>query len=275
LIAIDVDGTLLNSQHGLSTRNEQALRAASEQGVHIVFATGKTFHSTVEIVKKLNLNAPGIYMQGTATYNHDGAIRRQFTLKPAVLRQAITFAEDRGFDVALYSGNRILARSVNNRLRELTTYYHEPLPEPVGPLQNILDTTPFNKMIFVKAGETRQITALRWQLSMQINGSARVVQAGVPDHMEMLPTGASKGAALKMLLKDLGIPTEQAMAIGDAENDIEMIEVAGMGVAVNNAAQAVKDVAQHVVASNDDDGVAEAIERFVLKSNQPAVPAEA
>jgi len=266
LIAIDLDGTLLNSQHQMTERTEKALRAACEKGVQVVLATGKTFNSGVQIVEKLNLNCPAIFMQGTVSYNGDGSLRHQITLDPRIARQVITFAEDRGFMLAIYSGRRILVRKMHRRVEELTTLYHEPLPQAVGSLQNVLDTLPVNKLLAVKPGDGRAINALRWQLKMQINGSARLVNAGIPDMLEILPSGASKGAALKTLIKDLGVPSEAVMAIGDAENDIEMIQLAGMGVAMGNANQAVKDAADVAVASNDEDGVAEAIERYVLQT---------
>lgn len=270
LIAIDLDGTLLNSQHQMTERTENALKVACAKGVQVVLATGKTFNSGVHIVEKLNLNCPAIFMQGTVSYNGDGSLRHQITLDPSIARQVITFAEDRGFMMAVYSGKRILVRHLSKRVEELTTLYHEPLPEAVGSLQNLLDTLPVNKLLAVKPGDGRAINALRWQLKMQINGSARLVNAGIPDMLEILPSGASKGAALKTLIKDLGVPTQAVMAIGDAENDIEMIQLAGIGVAVGNASQAVKDAADVVVASNDSDGVAEAIECYVLQA-EPAV----
>jgi hydroxymethylpyrimidine pyrophosphatase-like HAD family hydrolase len=101
---------------------------------------------------------------------------------------------------------------------------------------------------------------------MQLNGSSRLMQAGVASMMEVMPHGASKGTALKMLLNEMNLTPDKVMALGDGENDIEMIQLAGIGIAVENAAQKVKDAANHVVATNDEDGVADAIERFVLKT---------
>ncbi len=275
LIAIDLDGTLLNSQHQISERTEKALKAAIAQGVQIILATGKTFNSGVHIVEKLKLNSPAIYMQGTISYNSDGSLRHQAVLDPSVARQVITFAEDRDYMVAVYSGKRILVRKLHPRIEELTTLYHEPLPEAVGSLQNVLDSVTVNKLLVVKPNDARAINALRWQLKMQINGAARLVSAGIPDMLEILPTGASKGAALKALIKDLGVASENVMALGDAENDIEMIQLAGIGVAVGNASQIVKDAADVVVADNNSDGVAEAIERYVLIAEpKPELAAE-
>jgi Cof subfamily protein (haloacid dehalogenase superfamily) len=263
LIVVDLDGTLLNSQHQMTERSEQALKAAIEKGAQVVIATGKSRFSGEEVIHRLGLTTPGIYLQGLTIYRPDNSIAFQKTLEPSLARRVITFAEDRGFAMAAYSGNRILVRSLSPGADELASRYHEPLPEEVGPLQNLLDEIPVHKLLALKPGEPRRIKALRWQLQAQLDGQGRLVQA-LDDMLEILPPGASKGAALKVLLKELNIPAERVLAIGDGENDIEMIEVAGIGVAVDNAVPSLKAAADHVVASNDADGVAEAIERFVL-----------
>jgi Cof subfamily protein (haloacid dehalogenase superfamily) len=264
LIAIDIDGTLLNSQHVVTEAVESALKAAMTKGVKVILATGKTYHSGEHLVKQLGLTTPGVYNQGTNIFNADGTLHSQITLDTNVARQVITFAEDRGFIIALYSGRRILVRKLENRIRDLTDKYHEPLAEQVGPLQNVLDSVPINKLLAVYPDDARRVKALRWQLSMQIDRSARLLNAGIPDMLEVMPPGVSKGSGVKTLIKELGIPAEAVLAIGDAENDIEMLQFAGIGVAMGNAPQQVKDVADAVVASNDEDGVAEAVKRFVL-----------
>jgi Cof subfamily protein (haloacid dehalogenase superfamily) len=278
LIAVDVDGTLLNSKSELTGRTESALRKAIEQGVQIVLATGKSRNSTAQIIEKLNLNTHGIYLQGLAVYKGDGSVHWQQTLDPALARQVITFAEDRGFTLIAYSGMRIMVRAMNQDVEDALVKYHEPLPDVVGPLQNVVGDMPIHKLMAV--GEPRGITSLRWHLNLQIGSGGRLMQAGLPQMLEILPPNGSKGAALKMLLKDLRIPAENVLAIGDAENDIEMLQLGGIGVAMGHAGEKVKEAADHVVASNDEDGVAEAIERFVLPPEPPAAedkpsPAEA
>jgi Cof subfamily protein (haloacid dehalogenase superfamily) len=275
LVAVDLDGTLLNSQHEMTPRTESALKAAMSRGVKVVIATGKTIQAADHLLKRLGVNSLGIFNQGTVIYNADGSLHSQQTLEPGIARQVITFAEDRGHQLAIYSGSRILTRQLHDRIEELTTHYHEPMPEVVGPLQNMVGKVPVNKIIAIYPGDGREIKALRWQLTMQLNGSARIMSAGIPDEMEILPAKASKGSALKALLKEFGIPTSQVMAIGDGENDIEMLQLVGLGVAVGNAGSHVKEVAKVVVASNDEDGVAEAIERFVLNARQPEAAVEA
>ena len=271
LVAIDLDGTLLNSQHALNERTEQAINAAVTQGVKIILATGKTRSSALDIIKQLKLDTPGIYAQGLVIHAADGSIVEQTTLNSNIIRQVITFAEDRGFSLVAYSGTRTLVRARNHDT-SIFVEYGEPEPEVVGPLQNILDETPINKIAAIDRSDPRRVTALRWQLQMQINGAARLMQAGVPEMVEILPSGASKGITFKKLLKTLDITLGQTLAIGDGENDIEMIQYAGIGIAVGNASQAVKDVADYVVATNDADGVAEAIERFVLPPKDEGKP---
>lgn len=266
LIVVDIDGTLLNSQHELSERNEKALRAAMEQGVPVVLATGKTRTSALSLISRLNLTSPGIFVQGLAIYDGNGNIQHQTTLDTALARRVITFAEDRGYNVLAYSGDSILARR-RNRLSDVLVEYGEPEPQIVGPLQNILHDTVVNKLI-VADDDARRIKALRWQLSMQIDGSGQLVQSNIDHMLEILPRGISKAVALRMLLKEMHLVPARVLAIGDGENDVDMLRMAGIGVAVGNARSEAREAADYVVASNDDDGVAEAVERFVLKSEE-------
>jgi len=264
LIAIDVDGTLLNSKQEMTPRVEKALRDAIDQGVMVVFATGKTRNAVQAHIKKLDLNAPGIFVQGLVAYDTDGKLIHNQTLEPRVARQVITFAEDRGFALLAYSGSRILAKTNNKELTESITKYHEMPPEVVGALQNLLIDTPINKLMAV--GDAHGIKSLRWQLNAMIGSNCKLVQAAIPEMLEILPPQGSKGTALKVVCKHYKISADHVLAIGDAENDIEMIQYAGIGVAMGNAEQKVKDAAKYTVASHDEDGVAEAIERFVLKA---------
>lgn len=271
VIVTDIDGTLLDSKHELTERTEKALKAAMAQGVKVVLATGKTRRSVDDIIKRLDLKTPGIYVQGLVISHPDGSEQHLGTLDAGLMRRVLTFIEDRGFQAMAYSGKRILVRSHTVEATVLTEEYDEPRPESVGPLVNILEDVPVNKLIFC-GREAKHITALRWQLTHLIDGDARITQA-LPDAIELLPVGASKGTALKLLLKEMGLEPEEMLAIGDGENDIEMIQMAGIGVAVGNANPKLKAVADATVSSNDADGVAEAVEKFVLKT--PEKPAEA
>lgn len=266
LVFVDLDGTLLNDQHQLSERNREALQRALDKGVQVVLATGKTRQSAQSLIAALNLQSPGIFVQGLITYNADGSIRHQQTLDAAAARRIITFAEDRGFAVLAYSGNRLLIKSQHPTADRIAEF-GEPLAENVGPLVNLLTSTPIHK--FIIFGERKRLTALRWQLEQQLEGQIATTTAKVLDTLEVLPAGASKGRAAKKLMKELGVKPENALAIGDGENDVELLQAVGVRVAVENADPKLKAVAQYTVATNNDAGVAEAIERFVAPLPTP------
>ena len=260
LIAVDLDGTLLNSQHQLTERTIQALRRAIAQGVKVVIATGKTLLSAAEAYRLLELDTPGVFLQGLIIYNADGSIRHQQTHAPEFVRAIANYARQQGVSLVAYSGGDIFTEQRTEQTDKLLKF-HEPTPQPVASLNALLAERPMHKLMVIE--EPARTAAVRAELSVRYAGQATFVQA-LPDMLEILPPGASKGAGLRWLLDDLGIAPERVLAIGDGENDVEMLQMVGIGVAVGNAAPQATAAANYMVASNDADGVAEAVERFVL-----------
>lgn len=121
---------------------------------------------------------------------------------------------------------------------------------------------PIMKVIFMASED--QIASLRPEAETTFTGRASITTA-IPGMLELLPEGASKGAGVQWLLNRLGVEPGRCMAMGDGENDVEMLKLCGLGVVVGNAGAAARAVADVVVSSNDDDGVAQAIERYVLE----------
>lgn len=271
LIVLDVDRTLLSDQNVLSERNKQALAAAQARGVRVMLATGKTFASCAELMATLNIQTPSVFVQGLVVHNPDGAIRHQQTLDPMVVRRIVPYAESQGHLVVAVSGTRLMSKSADSRSDFLATQYGEPPVEAVGSLVNIAATQPINKLLVI-GNDGRAARAMRWQLDKQMDGKVHLVMTHVEQQVEVLPPSVSKGRTVAAVAKELGIPASKVLAVGDGDNDIEMIQFAGFGVAVGNASEGLKRVAKHVVASNNDSGVAEAVERFVLPP--PAVQAE-
>lgn len=260
-IVIDMDGTLLNSHHQLSPRNEQALRRAIEQGITVIVATGKSRYSAVGIIEKLNLDTPGVYLQGLAIYNADGSIRHERTLDPAVVRQVIEQTADGGYTLAFYCRDEIHLGRCRERWQQKLVSYHEPEGVPVEDLEAFANQTPVNKAVIFC--EEDVINDVRARIAAVVGDQAKLVQA-VAEMLEVLPPGASKGEGVKRLLDDLSIDPAHVLALGDGENDIEMLRMAGIGAAMGNAVDAAKAAADVVVGTNDEDGVAQAVERFVL-----------
>ena len=260
LIATDIDGTLLNSRHELSTRNEQALRAAIKQGVQVVLATGKTYYSGQGIVKQLGLTTPGVYVQGLVICGPDGEVLHSQTLPNEAAAQLARLAEAEHIAVVGYDRSRLLMPEYN-RFSDMLVEFHEPRPEVVGPLSQVVGSVVFNKMIAM--ADPAEMPALTAKVAEQIDGLADIVLSS-PFLLEIMPKGMSKGAGLAWLLDYLHVSPEEVLALGDADNDVEMLQMAKIGVAMGNAMPRVRQAADVIVAGNDADGVAEAVERFVL-----------
>lgn len=266
LIALDLDGTLLTSQHQITDRARKAINAAQALGIRVLLATGKTYFSARQLVSELKLTTPSVFGQGTLIYNPDGTIRHQVTLPPDVMRRIIPFAESRGACVSAYSGESILVRQPDARAD--LTRFHEPAPKVVGSLINAMNTYPINKLI-IATDEPRQTKALMWQAQQMLGTSVALTMSAVSNQFEILPRDVSKGRAVVSVARELGIDLNHVMAIGDAENDRDMLELVGLGIAMGNAPESLKAAARYVTATNDEDGVAEALEKFVLP--KPAV----
>lgn len=260
LVAIDLDGTLLNSQHLISPRTERVLREAMAAGITIVIATGRPRLTSAAVMRQLGLKTPGVFLQGLTVYDGEGNLLHEQQMDVETAQRVADFAEQHGYTVMVYNSRAILTRE-RNWLTDQMQKYHEPLPEIVGSLSTLPGRVPISKFVFV--AEPERLPEIRARLTAHIDGRAAIIQSQAW-LLEALPPGTSKGGGLRWLLDHLGVDPAAVMAIGDGENDIEMIELAGIGVAVANATDHLKQVADVVVASNDADGVAEAIERFVL-----------
>ncbi len=258
LIALDLDGTLENSQHVITPRTQAAVAAAQAQGMTVIIATGKTYYSGRQAREKLGLSTPSVHAQGLMVYAGDGSILYERDLSAEILREVVDAAAQFDADVIAYSRGRTLATERNAHTSVLEKYGEPPLTV----VADLLDA-PAQKLIAV--ADPAQIVRLRAVLAEQLAERASLVQANLTNMLEILPIGASKGDGVQRVLDHLGLDSAEMLAIGDGENDIEMLQMAAIGVAMGNAGQHVKDSADFVTASNDEDGVALAIEKFVLK----------
>nr|ADF43173.1 HDH1m [Chlamydomonas reinhardtii] len=265
LIVTDVDGTLLDSSQQLSPRVEAAVKEARALGVPLVIATGKARGPwTADVLLGLQLDTPGVFMQGLIVYDDQGRVLHERRLCEDVARDCITLAADVGVTLTAYCGDRILCAATDVHTDRLL-FYKEPPPEPVGDLAAALGGggVPVHKMIFM--ADQDRIDALRPAAEALLDGRASLTTA-LTGMLEVLPLGGSKGAGLSWLLDWLGVAPEQVLALGDGENDVEMLQLAGLGVAMGNAGPKARAAADVVLAAtNDQDGVAEAIQRFVLE----------
>lgn len=268
LIAMDMDGTLLNSRQEISEGNVRALRMARERGVHIALCSGRCCgdnrsfaeHYGLGDVAILSLNGAYCLLPGQSEPYESHA----FT--PDALAQCLALLKVLGNDYGCFSANRIVyvfssERSQLNQWvgRLWTKHAPECLygADALGQLQTV------NKFIYVD-NDPAHLEESRERFR-RIDGLN--VTSSWYNNLEIMPVGADKGAAVRGLAKRLGIPLEQVMTFGDNDNDLGMIECAGLGVAMANANERVKSAAKYVTLTNDEDGVADAVSRFVLNDS--------
>ncbi len=230
------------------------------RGVHVIFATGKTRFSSLHLISTLGVTSPGVYVQGSIAYKGDGTVLAQRVLPPELAVEGIRRGKAAGVTPFVISGTRNFTEADGWHVARLRRYGEDVTLWP--DLCELPFIVPVHK-VFFSAQEASVYKTFRPELTDLLAGQASIVQA-VREVLEILPLGTSKGAGVRAALDYLGIAPEETLAIGDGENDIEMVQLAGVGVAVGNAYHRLKDYADAVVATNQDDGASEAIERYVL-----------
>ena len=261
LAAIDLDGTLLDEDRSISQRCLAAIARASRAGVHVVLATARPPRSVRDYHRCCGLRTLTINYNGAMIY--DPAREKVIAHEPiaqSLALKVITFARAKMPQVLV--SVEIVDQWMTDRLDESfqTEVARAFVPDQIGPLELII-TEPVTKLMLL--GELESLLVLQQQLSLHFHGQLTIMRAD-RQLIQIMAPGVSKGAALARVARHYGVAREQVLAIGDAANDLQMLKWAGVAVAVDNADPIIKDAADHVVASNNCDGVAEALERFVL-----------
>ncbi|MFC4401546.1 Cof-type HAD-IIB family hydrolase [Gracilibacillus xinjiangensis] len=237
LIALDMDGTLLNTKHKVSEANKEAIIKAREKGVEVIISTGRHYQTSSEIAKELDIHYL-ITVNGSEIWTMTGELIARQTLDVKVMEKLIALKEEHKTWAWLSSIDKIWRGEV---------------PEDV------------NAHEWLKFGFDTETPDVKEKL-MQTLGEWDEIELSnsSPTNIEVNAAGVNKAAAIEIVCDRLGITMDQVMVAGDSLNDIKMIEKAGIGVAMGNAQEAVKEVADWITASNDEDGIARAIEQFVL-----------
>ena len=260
LIAIDLDDTLLNNQQQLSLRTCEVLGKVMKSGVAVTIATGRMFQSALPFARQLKLELPMI------TYN--GALIRQPQTGETVFHRPIEvdFAQkladlfsERNWYLQKYVDDRLYVAELDENARFYADYAKvEAIP--LGAEFYCMKEAP-TKMLSM--GEPDELARISAELTARFNGRLYLASSK-KRYLEMVDARVNKGQALAFLAGMLGINQQEVMAIGDSMNDLDMIEYAGVGVAMGNANVKVQAAADFVTLGNAEDGVAAAVEKYVL-----------
>lgn len=265
LIAIDMDGTLLNPQHEITPAVKAAIGRARDKGVSIVLATGRPFVGVQRYLMELDLQQEGQYC-----ISNNGALVHSAARGEVVAEKTLGFEDYRYLEqlarelgVHFQAFDKAYLYTPNKDISEYTI--HEAsltgIPVRYRAVEEMDPATRFPKIMMIDkpALLDKAIAAL----PARARDSYTILKSA-PYYLEILNPVVNKGYGVKMLAEKLGLQPSEVMAIGDQENDLAMIEYAGTGVAMGNAIESVKNIAQFVTKTNMEEGVAHAIEELVL-----------
>jgi Cof subfamily protein (haloacid dehalogenase superfamily) len=272
LIALDIDGTLIDDDLDIGERTRRAVSAARSRGVEVVLATGRMPSSAMSYAETLGLQGPLIAYQGALirAMPVEGARRRRdgrrlgrilvhTPLSADVARDVVRWCRAAGLDPHLNHLERFILRADDPAAEDYSRFMGigaELVPDLVAAISQ-----PITKVLAV--GEPAVVARALEPAREAFRGRATVTISH-PRFLEFLAPGVSKGRAVRRVARGLGIPLGQAMAIGDQLNDLDMIAAVGHGVAMPGAPAAVLAVARHVAPPLEDEGAAQMIERLVL-----------
>lgn len=259
LIAVDIDGTLLNSQGILTKRTRDTIHRLWKDGIHFAISTGRPIQGVMPLVEEIGLDLPLITYNGsmvlTATTRE---VIYQRVMEPHAVRDVYALGESLGVTMLLWSNNRLYT----NRVNEKSKYYSKITNTELERIDS-LETLEKETTKILWHDEVERINELLASIPGRFNNESVVYHTSRPYFLEFVDKEASKAIAIEVLSKSYSITRDQVMAIGDSYNDISMLEYAGLGVAMGNAPEDIKKVADVITATCDEDGVAEAIEKYV------------
>lgn len=285
LIALDLDGTLLTSRGEVSEGNRQAIALARERGVRVALVTGRRFRDARPLALHLGLDVPVISHNGALTKHARTLETVAVSLLPLeaahdVVRigracgmEALVRDDPEGKGLLVYDylsdGNKALAKYIAWSRRVHGDEEAEETIRRVASLPDYLDHPPIH---ITYSGNVEQIQSLGESIKCELQERVKVFSTVYPKQdfalLDVLHPEASKGIGVAAAAAEYGIEREEVMAAGDNFNDLEMLHYAGTPVIMGNADAPLRSIAGfHTTATNDEDGVARAIERFVLQTN--------
>ncbi|WP_277292159.1 Cof-type HAD-IIB family hydrolase [Treponema berlinense] len=269
LIALDLDDTLLNDERKISDRNVEVLKRCAQRGIYVVLCSGRAEDGIKPFVSRLNIAAleSGKYViaiNGCSIFDMHKRIQiYKKTVSGEVLFEAHKIAVEEGFETEVYSDGKVFySKETDWTLRDVRMCGLNGEEAPDFEKFLLENQNSFFKMLI--PGEPEKIQELQKKLKASL-GEKAVIFTSKPYFLEILPPDCGKGEAIEWLSSFIGIDHSTTLAFGDSMNDESMIEKCGYGVAMVNGNEHIKNIADFVTEkTNNDDGVADFIEKYIL-----------
>jgi len=263
LIAVDMDGTLLNEKKEISNRCKNAIFKLKEEGKKLVIATGRPLNGVMQYIEKLNLFDENDYV---VAFN--GALVQSTKTKQIIFNKPLSLdaykelyeiSQELGVHIHALTDSSVLTPE-NNPYTEIESRMNH-IPTIVGAVDRVDAATIIVKVMFVD--DPAKLDAAIPQIPDWVREKYTILRSA-PYFLEFLDKSVNKGTGVSAIVKKLGLKREEVICVGDAGNDMDMIQYAGLGVAMGNAFDEIKSVADYITHTNEEDGVAHVIEEFML-----------
>ncbi len=260
LVAIDLDGTLLNSQHQLSEEDCIAVRQLAESGIYVILASGRMHQTILPFSQQIGLQDPIIsYNGGLVRDIQTGETLHHLPIVWEIASELIDWCVVRQLHLNFYVDDKLYV-SETNQWSELYSQRTGATSHAVGDLHHLSGNMP-TKMQIVDAPD--RIEQLVPKVETWTRGRVLAIRTQ-PEYIEIINREVSKGRALLALSERFNIPRSYTVAVGDGPNDQSMLEAAGFSIAMRNAPDSIRAYADYITASNDQGGVAQAIRTLLL-----------
>lgn len=265
LLVLDVDGTLLNDEREISKRTLAALLKVQQMGVRIVLASGRPTYGLMPLAKTLEL---GNYGGFVLSYNgcqiikaQNGEILFERRINPEMLPYLEKKARKNGFAIFTYHDDTLITDSPDNEYIKNEALLNNLKIIKEDEFSTAIDFAPCKCMLV--SDKEKALIGLEQHWEKRLAGTLDAFRSE-PYFLEVVPCGVNKANTLGALLEHLGVTREEVIAVGDGVCDVTMLQLAGMGVAMGHSQDSVKVCADYVTASNEEDGVALAVEKLIL-----------
>lgn len=262
LIALDLDGTLLNSSLRLSERNAEAVRRALDNGLKIVLATSRWFGLARRTADRLGIDAPLVCSNGALVRRPtDDSELLRLRLDQEVAHEVAALGDERGWEMFTTIGDATF-------MRMRPGVSPERLPGGLRISDRQADEVARGQPTAILVFGDDAVEEISQRFLPAYDGRAKFSlnrPINLPPYVVLTHPDADKASALEIVCREMDVPLSEAMAMGDSESDVSMLRAAGLGIAMDNSTDEVKRAALHIAPSNDADGVAWAIDRFALR----------
>lgn len=259
LIASDMDGTLLDSHKKISARTATAVKKAMESGKMFIIATGRMYISARPYAEQLGLDVPIVTYNGALVRgSKSGKIFYEHPIKKEIAQRVLDFCKEKGYYLQFYVGDKCYIKEAN----DYSAGYERIQTIKLTPIGNALYQAVGSPYKILLMSEREDHEAMMQEFKDNFSDVLHITSSH-PQFVELLDPEVNKWATICKLAAQYNICQEQIMCLGDSGNDYEMVANAGWGVAVANAEPEVKQAAKYITKSNDEDGVAIAIEQVL------------